>query len=816
MKNKVISKININNEKLSKLSKSNNIKTLLEIHSLIALCLFTIFAILYFNNIFFDGFFWEDFTEYVLPHQTYAANEFAKGFLPHWNNFSFAGMPFLADLQVGFFYPLNRLLGLFLVNNELPVFALELVIVLHFIIAQFNFWLLNKSFGISSLSSLLGAVTYSFSMLMICHVIHPMMIYHLAWFPLVLMYFRKGLIETELLKRIKYSIISGLIFGFSILSGHPQTMLYISLFLFFVYIFYLIYNLIKKGNAIEYLNISVFSFIPILIGICIFSIQLLPSLELAKESRRNENSFELATEGSLQTSQLISVFNPDIYGAISPNEQVKSSFYLNYKKDFKSHYYWETAFYFGLTSLILTLFYFISTYNKPKTIFFIFISIFALIYALGSNGFIFSIFYNLPYFGTFRNPTRIMFFMITVFSLSSSLGLDYLLSKDDNQVSSKKLKALIIAIFIPLLMIIILNLGLMDSLFDVPTDNIDITSFLSSSFSYSLILVLIIGVILFAIYKDLLNPIITIPLLILITFLDLYIFGYNFNNNKSNPKDTYLVDERIESAFKVNLAQNPNKIFRINSRMYNPSYMALPRNLGLMKSIMLIEGYNPLVLDKVHPPVATREEVNDLHNVQYEIGIDKVQNAPRFYENINNLGFAWINNNYIVLDSKDIAGFLKDNPQFDFKKCAIVEKKLNNKSNDKLNELNKSNYLTFNKDMNDTNLISSENNTNFKYNILKYNSEYIEFELESPNAGIVCLSEVYYPTIKLFVDDKESELLRTNYSLRGFEIGKGKHIIKMTYKSDKFTQGAYISISTILVSLLILLGIFAKSKSNKV
>lgn len=803
MKSKENLKNNINNEK----SNKSISKKLLEINPVVTLFIFTLFAILYFNNIFFDGFFWEDFTEYVLPHQTYAANEFAKGFIPHWNNFSFAGMPFLADLQVGFFYPLNRLLGLFLVNNELPVFALELVIVLHFIIAQFNFWLLNRSFGISSLASLLGAVSYSFSMLMICHVIHPMMIYHLAWFPLVLMYFIKGIVETNLLNRIKYSLLSGLIFGFSILSGHPQTMLYISLFLFFVYIFYLIYNLLQKGSVIEYLKISIFSFIPILIGVCIFSIQLLPSLELAKESKRNENTFELASEGSLQTSQLLSVFNPDIYGSVSPNDEVKSSFYLNYKKDFKTHYYWETAFYFGLTSLIITLFYFISTYNNPRTLFFIFISLFTIVYALGSNGFIFSIFYNLPYFGTFRNPTRIMFFLITIFSISSSLGLDYLLSNNENKITKNK-NSLIVAIFIPILIIIFLNLGLMDSLFEIPTENVEITTFLSSSFSYSLVLVLIIVLLLFTIHNKWLNPNITLPLLIIITFLDLYIFGYNFNNNKTNPKDTYLIDERIESAFKVNLNKNPNKIFRVNSRMYSPSYMALPRNLGLMKSIMLIEGYNPLVLDKVHPPVATREEVNDLHNVKFEIGIDKIQNAPRFYENVNNFGFAWINSNYIILDSKEIAEFLKENPQFDFKKCAIVEKKLSNN----LNKLNKNEYLTLNKNMNDTNLISKE--SNIKYNILNYNSEFIEFEIETQKKGIVCLSEVFYPTIKLYIDGNKSELLRVNYSLRGFELKKGKHIIKMTYKSDKFIQGAYISITTLVLSILILIGIFVKSKNE--
>jgi hypothetical protein len=789
-------------------SKNNFSSVFLEIKPYMALILFSIFTLIFFNAQLGNSYFWEDFTEYVLPHQTYAANEFAKGYIPFWNNFSFAGMPFMADLQVGFFYPLNRVLNLFLSNGKIPVGAIEFVIIIHFVIAQFNFWLLNKSFGASSLTSIIGAVTYSFSMLMVCHVIHPMMVYHLAWFPLVLMFFRNALIGNETLKNLRYSIFSGLIFGFSILSGHPQTMLYISLFLFFVFVFYLIKNIIEKSSATKLLSICISSAIPIIIGIGIFTIQLLPSLELAKESRRNDNTIKLASEGSLQASQLFSMFNPDIYGKIEASGVEGSNFYLNYKEGYQTHYYWETVFYFGLVALVLGLFYFITDFKNKDTIFLILIAFFSILYALGSNGFLFPIFYKLPYFGTFRNPGRILFFLITAISLASSLGLEKLLS---NKNDKSKLINLLVAVGLPLIILILISSGSLNSTFDIPIDNPEISSFVSSSASTSLFILVVIGIILFVGFKGIINSTITTILLVLVAFFDLYAFGHKFNSSPNNPMDTYAVDERLLSSFKVDTENKPNELFRVNSRMYNPSYMALPRNIGLMENIMLMEGYNPLVLERVHPPVGSREGSNDLQNVKYEIGIDNTQNAPRFYDNTNNMGFVWFTDSYTKVDGEKITEFLKSNSNFNFESVTILEKdisngtrKVDNKDKDLLiKDLAAEDHL-FSTDTTKKPMEYKLKYQKLNYKILKYNSEFMEVEVNAVNNGLAVFSEVYYPAIKVTNNGQNVELLRANYSLRAVEVKKGKNHIIMTYKSDKFTTGSYITSLTLLFSVLLL------------
>src|SRR5690606_28874926 len=130
------------------------------------------------------------------------------------------------------------------------------IIIIHFIISQINTYILAKSLGISKEASIFSAISYSFSMILVVHVIHPMMLYHLAWFPLIFHFFRKGILDLN----YKYSVISGLIFGFTMLSGHPQMTLYIAFFLFL----YAIYTLIFERSNLIYKIIT--ATLPIIIA----------------------------------------------------------------------------------------------------------------------------------------------------------------------------------------------------------------------------------------------------------------------------------------------------------------------------------------------------------------------------------------------------------------------------------------------------------------------------------------------------------------------------------------------------------------------
>lgn len=731
------------------------INTLKDNYLIIIFSLLT--TIIFFNQqIFGNSFFWEDFLEYVYPVQSFAARESGIFDIPFWNPFSFNGMPFFADLQVGFFYPLHRLLNLFVSSDGyLPVGILQLIIIIHFVISQLNTYFLARSFGISKNASLVSAISYSFSMILVVHVIHPMMLYHLAWFPLILNLFRQTLITNN----FKYGIYGGLVFGFTMLSGHPQSTLYIAFFL----LLFMIYYIAFESKADKILNKLLLSALPILIAFGIFAVQYLPSTELADLSQRDESTYELVSEGSLQLKQTISLILPEVYGKITGNPQENpNSFYLQFDEGFKTHYYWETSFYFGIIALIFGIFQIIVNFKNKTTIFLFSISIFALFYSFGSNFFLHKLFYNLPLFDTFRNPGRILFYLTLSMSLLAGFGIDAL--------SKKTLKLLLIPVGLVLIFTFMGMSGFYTSNVQI---NPELISNINSSFAINIFFALIVLGLAFLITKQKnLTPYLVISLA-LITFIDLYIAGNKFNQSPVNPKDKYTLNNELKSIFKIN---PPEDIFRVNMRMYSPSYMAMNRSQGLIDNIMLVEGYNPLLLKRPVPRLATKEQIHDILNVKYEIGIDKSSNQPRFYERFDRYPHFWAVNNFSVFNEDNIL--------------------------DKISTTNEDLRKTVYLDSNPKIKLEDNENLEFNFKTTNYSNDLIEIETESNQNSIMVMSEIYYPAWKAYVDDKETPILLADYALRAIELPKGKHKIKIVYESDTFKTGLWISLVTLILSII--------------
>jgi hypothetical protein len=125
---------------------------------------FLALTLIFHNEILFGGkFLWEDFVEQEFPFRTLAATSLAKGILPQWNPYIFAGMPFMADVQVAFWYPFNLLQTLFVSGDYLSPVVMEWFILLHFAIAGFGmYWFAKKIFALDDWSSVFAGVAYAF------------------------------------------------------------------------------------------------------------------------------------------------------------------------------------------------------------------------------------------------------------------------------------------------------------------------------------------------------------------------------------------------------------------------------------------------------------------------------------------------------------------------------------------------------------------------------------------------------------------------------------------------------------------------------
>lgn len=733
------------------------------------LIFFALTTIIFFwEQLFGNSYFWEDFVEYVYPTQSFAAS--SSG-IPFWNPFSFNGMPFFADLQVGFFYPINRILGLFVdTGGVLSVGAAQFVIIIHFFFAQISMYLLGRYWKISSYGSIIAAVSFAFSMIMVCHVIHPMMIYHLAWFPLIIMYFIKGMSGRNL----KFSIIAGLIFGFTMLSGHPQTTLYEAFFLGIVFLWYLIADIKAKKTNIPMIVIA--GIIPIIIAAGTFAVQLMPSQELAGLSMRDEMTFDKSTEGSLQFKQIYTSVVPKVFGYMDGSQKPEAPFYLKFKEGSPTHFYWETSYYFGITALILGLVGAINYYRKREGAMLLAIAAFGFLFALGDNGFLYKIFFNLPLFGSFRNPARLMFYVVIAFSLLSGFGFDYLWKSVNDKKAYIKI---IIASIIPLFIALLIASGSIPNAIETPQQLLDIVSSYGTT---ALLLALAITVLSYLIIKSILKAQIGGVLLIVAAVIDLTMSGASFNQSPVNPMGKYKLDPKMDGNIEKFIPKPPKDLYRVSMRLYKPPYMAMARNQGLLDRIQLVEGYNPLVLANLNPPAYKKfneqkayEQYYDLYNVRYHVYYDG-KSYPRFVERKNSLPRAWMVHKANVFAPESIENAMKDKI-YDFRNEVVLVED----PGIALNGVPVSDDVV---------------------ECLDYENNYIKYKTESTGNGILCLSEVFYPAWQAYIDGKPVKILKSNYAFRAIPVPSGKHTIEMKYESSSFASGMWISLGTIIFSVV--------------
>jgi hypothetical protein len=763
----------------SKVKKTDKGKVLKDMPHWLPYIVFALTTLIFFWDVLWqNAFFWEDFIEYVFPVQTFAAVQSANGIVPFWNPFSFMGMPFLADLQVGFFYPLNRILTLFVSDNTLSPWAIEFVIIFHFFIAQIAMYYLMRYFKVSSYGAIISSISYSFSMLLVCHVIHPMIVYHLAWLPMILMYFFRA-IEAG---KLSQAIIAGIILGFVMLSGHPQILLYIVFLLGIVFVWLFVAKIkAKELSGMKLPMVIVAGALPVIIAVGIFLIQYLPTNELAGQSQRSEITYEKATEGSLQFKNVYTAIVPGIFGRVTGDKNTPATYYdKKTNGQVQAHFYWETAFYFGIVALVLGLFGLLRTYKTRIGSMMLFIALFGFLFALGGDGVIFDIMYNVPYFGTFRNPSRIMFYVVLAFSIFAGTGFDELWKRGKDDTFKWQFS---LALVFPLLVSFLTLTGTLPDILNTPGN---VIADISASGGVIFFFTLVIAAIAYMLSRTNFNPSFGGEILILIAFIDLFLAGANFNKGTKNPADVYAIQPQLKEMF---VPKDANELFRVNTRVYKPvSFSAMQRNQGMISRIYQVEGYNPLVLKKAAIYAPDEKTSFDLSNVKYQVKVDVQKDSWNYVERNSYYPRARMVYSAIIKSENEVINFMKT-AGLNFTDVVVLDTKpnivLSGKSAD-----------------------SVEHNLKIK----SYNSNEFTVETNSVEAGILCLSEIWYPDWNAYVDGNPVEVYCAYNSFRAVEVPAGHHIIGMKYESSAYASGSLISFLTLLTSIV---GYFIAAKYEK-
>lgn len=124
-----------------------------------------------------------DLASFFYPMHAFAAREVQDGRLPLWNPHLFAGAPHLANFQTGALYPPNLLA--YLIARPFDYAALEMLALLHYVVASWGTYWLARSLGASRPGGVLAGAIFASSGFLVAHLGHYSMLATAAWLPWV-------------------------------------------------------------------------------------------------------------------------------------------------------------------------------------------------------------------------------------------------------------------------------------------------------------------------------------------------------------------------------------------------------------------------------------------------------------------------------------------------------------------------------------------------------------------------------------------------------------------------------------------------------
>ncbi|MHB1166927.1 MAG: YfhO family protein [Carboxydocellales bacterium] len=314
-----------------------------------------------------------------------------------WTPMLFGGLPIGADPQMMTWYPVALLLRFF--GNTWNAFIL-----LAYILASSFTYGLVKNLTKSNLAGLIAGLIFGMSGFLVGHLGHTTIIHAAAWLPAILL----GL--EKLRQRFSYGwlvLTSGFVAS-SLLAGHPQIFVY-SIGLAVSYV--LVLGWWAPGGRLAY---YLRSLLPVILGIGLAGIQIVPTAEFSLATSRASMSFQDFTSYSLPLKHLALFFYPYLFGG------PYGSMFIYY---FGAWNQTELAGYFGLSTLVFVIVAIGIKRKEPQVLFWSFAAGIALLLAFGDQTPLARLMYYIPGYNLFRVPARHLLELNLAVSVLAGFGI---------------------------------------------------------------------------------------------------------------------------------------------------------------------------------------------------------------------------------------------------------------------------------------------------------------------------------------------------------------------------------------------------------
>ena len=261
----------------------------------------------------------------------------------------------------------------------------------------------------------------------------------------------------------------------------------------------------------------------------------------------------------------------------------------------------------------------------------------------------------------------------------------------------------------------------------------------------------------------------------LLAFADLYVLGHAFSLGEISPDRFYPGGATVQNLVR----SQRDDLFRVNARADRS--MVLQRNEGLLWNLELLEGYTPLKLADYIGLDVPQERKNDLLNVRYRIAVDAQSGRMGLVENPTRFARATMFHQYrIEPDRSRMLALLRD-PAFDFRAVLLLERNPGLPAQ------------------------TEKDSTDDSVTVTRRTPEELRIDVKAGSAGMLLVSEVFYPEWQATLDGRPAEIMRADYCLRALPVPAGDHQVIMRFSPRNIIAGGLVSLLTLAVSLALLI-----------
>lgn len=715
------------------------------------------------NGIPFKNFLITDPVRQQYPWRNIVIENFKNMQLPLWDPYSFSGTPLLANIQSATFYPGNLFFFFFPFS-----YAWSILILLQPLVAGIFLYMYLRNLRVSIEGSILGALAFAFSGFFIAWLEWGTVLHVALWLPLTLLAIDKlvssmryQVFSMQNKKLIIWSSIYVISLTSAFFAGHLQTF-------FYLYSLALVYFFCRWFQFQRNIRLLILFLILNSLFIIITFAQWFSTIQLILLSARDVDQNDWMKAGwFIPWQHAIQFIAPDFFG--NPAS-------LNYWSEWN---YAEFVGYIGIVPLLMAILALFFRRDK-KTLFFGTILFFSLFFAfptfLANLPFIFS----LPFIST-AQPTRLLFLVDFSLAVLAAFGFEHFLKNPKKSIAP----LLILVTFFGFLWLFVF-LGVRFFSF-VTIENIMIArrNLTLPTFLFLLASSFCVFTIFFQKKKN--AVVIFSILLIVMTLFDLLRFGTKFTSFTSS---AYLFPQTSVTQF-LQKQQGQFRIMTTDSRI-------LPPNFSSMYKIQSVDGYDPIYLRRygeliaasergksdINPPFGFNRiitphnygsKIMDLLNVKYVLSLSDIasdkfikvfqEGKTQIYENKNVLPRVFFVNETVLVNKKQDSINYMLNKNTNLLKTAVIEFEQDLLFGDLAWKQWVLNEGTAKRWSLGTAFISH------------YEANRVVIQTENSGRGFLVLSDIYYPTWVVVIDDNRSDIIRTDYTFRGIVVPPGRHTV---------------------------------------